>query len=110
MSGHEIRFRWEHWLFWESLALFPASEMALQLVNYIVSLTVSPRLLPKLSFKEGIPNEYQTLVVVPMMLLTQDSVRQELGKLEVRYLANADSNLYFSLLSDFVDANGTAHA
>ncbi|HEU0005027.1 MAG TPA: glucoamylase family protein, partial [Terriglobia bacterium] len=88
-----------------ALALFPASEMTLQLVNYIVSLTLSPRLLPKLSFKEGIPNEYQTLVVVPMMLLTQDSVRQELGKLEVRYLANADSNLYFSLLSDFVDAN-----
>lgn len=87
-----------------ALALFPASEIALQLVNYIVSVTVSPRLLPKLSFKEGIPDEYQTLVVVPMMLLTPDSVRDEFGKLEVRYLANADPNLYFSLLSDFADA------
>ncbi len=87
-----------------ALALFPASEIALQLVNYIVSVTVSPRLLPKLSFKEGIPDEYQTLVVVPMMLLTRDSVRHEFGKLEVRYLANADPNLYFSLLSDFADA------
>lgn len=86
------------------LALFPASEIALQLVNYLVSLTVSPRLLPRLSFKEGIPAEYQTLVVVPMMLLTRDSVRHELGKLEVRYLANPDSNLCFSLLSDFADA------
>jgi len=87
-----------------ALALFPASEIALQLVNYVVSLTLSPRLLPKLSFKEGIPDEYQTLVVVPMMLLTRDSIQHELGKLEVRYLANADPNLYFSLLSDFADA------
>ena len=86
------------------LALFPASEIALQLVNYVVSLTLSPRLLPKLSFKEGIPDTDQTLVVVPMMLLTRDSVQHELGKLEVRYLANADPNLYFSLLSDFADA------
>ena len=39
-----------------------------------------------------------------MMLLTRDSVQHELGKLEVRYLANADPNLYFSLLSDFADA------
>ena len=87
-----------------TLALFPASEIALQLVNYVVSLALSPRLLPKLSFKEGIPDAYQTLVVVPMMLLTRDSVQHELGKLEVRYLANADPNLYFSLLSDFADA------
>jgi cyclic beta-1,2-glucan synthetase len=86
------------------LALFPASEIGLQLVNYFVSLAISPRLLPRLSFNEGIPAEYQTLVVVPMMLLTRDSVRHELGKLEVRYLANSDPNLCFSLLSDFQDA------
>ena len=86
------------------LALFPASEIAIQLVNYLISITIKPRLLPKLSFKEGIPVEYQTLVVVPMMLLTKDSVQDEIGKLEVRYLANADPNLYFSLLSDFADA------
>ena len=63
-----------------------------------------PRVLPKMSFEEGIPEDCRTLVVVPMMLLTPDSIRGEIEKLEVRYLANPMPNLHFSLLSDFTDA------
>jgi hypothetical protein len=55
-------------------------------------------------FDEGIPDDCRTLVVVPMMLLTPDSIRGEIEKLEVRYLANPGANLHFSLLSDFTDA------
>src|SRR5207253_2229435 len=46
----------------------------------------------------------RTLVVVPMMFLTLDSIRGELDKLEVRYLANPLPHLFFSLLADFTDA------
>ncbi len=39
-----------------------------------------------------------------MMLSSADVVRRELEKLEVRFLANQDANLFFSLFSDFTDA------
>src|SRR5436309_3041637 len=66
--------------------------------------SLPPRVLSKMSFEEGIPQECRTLVVVPMMLLTPDSIRGEIEKLEVRYLSNSEANLHFSLLADFTDA------
>ena len=87
-----------------ALALFPASELALQTINILVSWLMQPRVLPKLSFKNGIPEEHRSLVVVPMMLLTPESVRGEVEKLEVRYLGNRDPQLRYALVSDFTDA------
>ncbi len=55
-------------------------------------------------FETGIPQEYKTLVVVPMMLLTPESIREEINRLEIRYLANTDPLLSFGLFSDFSDA------
>ena len=40
-----------------------------------------------------------------MMLTGVEAVRHEVEKLEVRYLANPEENLFFGLLSDFVDAD-----
>ena len=39
-----------------------------------------------------------------MMLTNLEVVRQEVEKLEVRYLANREANLFFSLFSDFTDS------
>ena len=50
-----------------------------------------------MDFKDGIPSEHATLVVVPMMLSSLEVVRQEVEKLEVRFLANREANLFFSL-------------
>ncbi|MBI4446447.1 MAG: hypothetical protein HY645_11125 [Acidobacteria bacterium] len=86
------------------LALFPASELALYLIQMWLAWVVPPRILPKMSFQKGILEDCRTLVVVPMMLLTPDSIRGEIEKLEVRYLANPVANLHFALLSDFTDA------
>jgi cyclic beta-1,2-glucan synthetase len=91
-------------LFLGILALFPASELATYLLQVFLTWILPPRVLPKMSFEEGIPEDCRTLVVVPMMLLTPESVRGEIEKLEVRYFANPDPNLWFSLLSDFTDA------
>ncbi|MES1261733.1 MAG: glycosyltransferase family 2 protein, partial [Acidobacteriota bacterium] len=87
------------------LALFPLSELALHIVNALIISSFSPQPLVKLDFDEGIPEEHTTLVVVPMMLTSVEVIRHEIEKLEVRYLANQDANLYFSLFSDFTDAN-----
>ncbi len=87
------------------LALFPSSQLALSMINYLVTRTLPPRKLPKMSFeREGIPTQARTLVVVPILLLNENSVREEIEKLEIRYLANPEQNLLFSLFGDFVDA------
>jgi len=86
------------------LAYFPASELVVHIVNELIVTIFPPRTLPKMSFERGIPEDCSTLVVVPMMLLTPESIRTEAEKLEIRYLANKDSSLHFSLLSDFTDA------
>ena len=87
-----------------TLALLPSSELALYLVQTWLTWFVPPRTLPKMSFDLGIPEDCRTLVVVPMMLLTEDSILGEIDKLEVRYLANSAPNLHFALLADYTDA------
>ncbi len=72
------------------LALFPLSELAIQIVNALVISLLPPEQLPKMDFENGIPEENATLVVVPMMLASPEVVRQEIEKLEVRFLANRD--------------------
>jgi cyclic beta-1,2-glucan synthetase len=92
-------------------ALFPASQFAVYLVNYLVTKLIPPWVLPKRSFeKSGIPSEFRTLVVVPMILTSTDVVCQEVDKLEIRYLANPEKNLLFSLFSDFVDSDEPSEA
>src|SRR4029453_7615076 len=86
------------------LALFPAGEVATQVLQMWFAWILPPRVLSKMSFEEGIPEECRTLVVVPMIILTPDSIRGEIEKLEVRYLSNTEDNLHFSLLADFTDA------
>src|SRR6516162_5163038 len=87
------------------LLLLPASELAVLIVNYLVTSLLQPEVLPKMSFeKEGIPDDCRTLVVVPMLLTTPSAIQSQLSRLEIHYLGNTDPNLRFSLLSDFSDA------
>ena len=87
------------------LLLLPASELAVLIVNYFVTLLLPPQALPKMFFeKEGIPDDCRTLVVVPMLLTTPSAIQSQLSRLEIHYLGNTDANLRFSLLSDFSDA------
>jgi cyclic beta-1,2-glucan synthetase len=87
------------------LALFPLSELAIQIVNALVISLLPPEHLPKMDFENGIPEENTTLVVIPMMLAGTDVVQQELEKLEVRFLANRDHPFLFALLADFQDSD-----
>ncbi|HEY43765.1 MAG TPA: glycosyl transferase, partial [Anaerolineae bacterium] len=88
------------------VTVLPASQFAILLVNYLITRVLPPRTLPKLSFEEkGIPVEYRTLVVVPILLVDQETILDEVSKLEIRYLANPDPNLLYGLFSDFTDAD-----
>ena len=87
------------------LLLIPVSQLAIEVVNYLISRLLPPRTLPKMDFEEsGIPDAFRTLVVVPMMLVDTATIQSEVEKLEIRYLANKEANLYFSLFADYIDA------
>ncbi|HEY3742741.1 MAG TPA: glucoamylase family protein [Bryobacteraceae bacterium] len=86
------------------LATFPLSELALQTVHSLVISAFPPECLPKKDFHQGVPEDAATLVVVPMMLTNSNTVRRELEKLEIRFLANRIDGVTFSLFSDFTDA------
>lgn len=87
------------------ISAFPASQLATQALNFSLTRVLPPQALPKMSFKEhGIPDQFSSLVVVPMLMTDCETITAEIEKLEVRYLANRDPNLVFSLFADFADA------
>lgn len=87
------------------LTLFAMSQLAVALVNWASPLLVKPHLLPRMDFSNGIPFTFQTLAVVPTMLSRESEVAALIEALEVRFLANQDDNVYFGLLTDFMDAD-----
>lgn len=82
----------------------PAVNFSIDLINWIVTKTVKPLVLPKMDFNEGVPGNYSTLVVVPALLANAEEVKSLIKQLELHYLRNQDANLYFGLLTDFNDA------
>jgi cellobiose phosphorylase len=80
------------------------SQLAVALMNWLSTLLVSPRLLPRMDFSSGIPPEWRTLVVVPTLLTSLEDIDRLLEKLEVHHLSNRDRNLHLALLTDFGDA------
>lgn len=83
----------------------PASQVAVELTNYLLTRLLPASRLPKMDFEEtGIPDAYRTLVIIPTLLTDQQSVREEIEKLEIRFLANGEANLDFGLFSDYVDS------
>ncbi|MGA6826051.1 GH36-type glycosyl hydrolase domain-containing protein [Nitrospira sp. NS4] len=92
-------------LAWLALvALIPASDVAMALINRTVMAILVPRPLPRMALRNGIPKELRTIVVVPTLLTDQQGIDEQVERLEVHYLANADDDLRFALLSDWRDA------
>jgi len=86
------------------LGLIPASDLAVTVLNWDVTHFFPPRLLPRMDTARGLPEEAATFVVVPTILLNEPQVHELVERLEVHYLANQDSHVYFALLGDFPDA------
>ncbi|MBT9370572.1 glucoamylase family protein [Rhizobium sp. CSW-27] len=82
----------------------PASEGATGLFNTLVTYVVKPARLVGYEFKEGIPEDARTLVVVPCLITNRDTVDELVRNLEVHYLANPHGEIYFALLSDWRDS------
>jgi cyclic beta-1,2-glucan synthetase len=86
------------------LALLPASELAVLIVQRVIAALVTPRRLPRLDFRDGIPEDARTMVVVPVLVGSVEEVERLLEHLEIQALGNLDPRIHFAILSDFKDA------
>ena len=87
------------------LALVPASDLALSVLNWDVTHFFPPRLVPRMETASGIPEAACTMVVVPTIFSTESQIRALVERLEVHFLANQAGHIYFALLGDFPDAD-----
>ncbi len=87
------------------LTLLPAADIAVSLVNQLVTSFLPPRVLPRLDLSDhGVPAAYRTAIVVPTLFPGVDAVQEALDTLEIQFLANRDAHLHYAILSDFTDA------
>ena len=92
-----------------TLALVPASDLALALINRFATRRGGPETLPGMALKEGAPEDQRTILVVPILLTHVQVIEEYVLRLEVHYLSNAEAGLQFVLLSDWTDSE-TEHA
>ena len=86
------------------LALLPATQGGVDLLNNCVMALIKTQPLPKVDFSKGVPGDAATLIVVPTLLLNEKQVEELFEELEARYLSNQDANIHFGLLTDLPDA------
>ncbi len=86
-------------------ALLTSSRLAIDLVNWLATLTLVPDALARLDYSQGIPAQARTMVVVPTLIGNAQDIEDLAEGLEVRFLANRDAHLHFALLTDFMDAS-----
>ncbi len=88
-----------------TIAIFPASELALGLLNRYVAFWIKPKILHRMETDRGLPENTATMVIVPTLFISMREVRKLLETLHVHYLANPDPQIYFAFLGDFADAS-----
>ena len=87
------------------LAFMPALDIAVAVLNQVLTALLPPKTLPRLDlYEHGVPAAYRTAVVIPTLFACVDDVRDALETLEVQFLANRETHLHFAVLSDFTDA------
>jgi hypothetical protein len=68
---------WGWYVFFAIVGLFAASALIVPIMNLLVTVTVPPRVLPRLDFSEGIPAAHRTMVVVPTLLGRPEDVAHQ---------------------------------
>ncbi len=86
------------------LLLIPATQAAVELVNYLVTAVLTPHALAKLDFSHAVDPGAATMVAIPTLLINDKQIRQLVEDLEVRYLVNRDPNIFYALLTDLPDS------
>jgi len=72
--------------------------------NRLFCKCIKTTFLPKLDLSGGIPDDFKTVVVIPVIFNHPDKVRDQLQQLENHFINNRGKNLFFAILGDFNDA------
>ncbi len=91
------------------LLIVPATQAAVELMNYLVTTVLTPHALPKLDFSKAVDPACATMVAIPTLLINEAQIRQLVEDLEVRYLVNRDPNIFYALLTDLPDTAEPPH-
>lgn len=95
-------------IFGALLLILPATQAAVELMNYLVTSVLTPRGLPKLDFLKAVPPDCATMVAIPTLLINDKQIHQLVDDLEIRYLVNRDPNIFYALLTDLPDTQEPA--
>ncbi|MFV8782639.1 GH36-type glycosyl hydrolase domain-containing protein [Microbulbifer sp. SA54] len=87
-----------------AVVAIPVIGVSLALVNGLITHSLAPQTLPKMDFDEGIPEEFRSAVIMPVLFADSEDVEKILQCLEINFLNNDDRNLVYVVLSDFADA------
>ena len=98
-------FSWQFLVLLALLCMTGAAHLAVSLTNWLATIWIKPQILPRLDLSEEIPGKYRTLITIPTLLSSKNGIEEEIEALEIRFLANRKENLFFSLLTDFTDAD-----
>jgi cyclic beta-1,2-glucan synthetase len=93
------------WLAALAAAFIPATILAVTAVNWAVTRSLPPRILPKLACDKGLPKDGATVIAMPVIVTGKDEAAALAEQMETHWLANADSMLRVALLADLADAN-----
>ncbi|NND90288.1 MAG: cellobiose phosphorylase [Granulosicoccus sp.] len=87
------------------LSVIPASDIAVQFVNWWAPQLIARRHLYSLDRHQLEAENFLCVVAVPVIVASVEEVDSLIEKLELRYLANTEDYLRYVLLSDPVDAD-----
>ncbi len=91
------------------LGLIPAMDIAVAIVNRVVTSGFGATILPGVELRDGVTVNLRTMVVVPTLPTMEAALAEQIERLEVHKLASPEGEFYFALLSDWTDAS-TEHA
>ena len=82
------------------IILIPISQLIIQIINEISNNIIPIKVIPKLDYTKGIPEESKTMVVIPTIISNTKKIKEMFDVLETFYIINKSDNLYFTLLGD----------
>ncbi|MCH5278491.1 MAG: hypothetical protein J1E60_01745 [Christensenellaceae bacterium] len=85
-------------------SVLPVSAIVSTVIISLMTTIVKPKPLPRLSLDFGVGSENRTLVCVPVLITSSESVEGAVLNLETHYLAGRLDNTEFAVLGDFPDS------
>ena len=89
------------------LLIIPVSELTKSLLDHVLLLCIRPRRLPRLEYKDGIPDSARTVCVISALITGRESAEKLCRRLEEFSLSHAGcgKNLLFGVLADLPEAD-----